>query len=79
MSNAVYFLGQWSSVVLIFYKKIFVVPKFSYSSGAVYVWNLKGDNGPVRVSVPSQFQSPVPINCALKSGWGVLGNSDGKF
>ena len=55
---------------------------YSYSSGAIYVWNMADDSGPVCVSRftdSGQLDSPIPTNCAIhQSGWGVVGNSNGK-
>ena len=49
----------------------------------MYVWNMADDGGPVCISHSthaSQLDSAVPTNCAIHhSGWGVVGNSNGKL
>ena len=49
----------------------------------MYVWNVADEDGPVCIFRPTQsgqLDSPVPTSCAIhQSGWGVVGNSSGKF
>ena len=62
---------------------VFPLPSYSYSSGAVYVWNMADGGGPVCVSCSTQrdqFEPPTPTNCAIhQSGWGVIGNCNGRL
>jgi hypothetical protein len=62
---------------------VFPLPSYSYSSGAMYVWNMADSGGPVRVSSSTQrgqLESPTPTNCAIhQSGWGVVGYCNGKL
>ena len=77
MITAVYFHGQWCFYLTV---RVELFPSCSYSSGAMYVWNVTDDDGPVSISHSAQLHSPIPTNCAIhQSGFGVVGNSDGKF
>ena len=84
MKTALYFHGQQClNLVLTVSVDVFPLPSYSYSSGAVYVWNMADGGGPVCVSCSTQrdqLEPPTPINCAIhQSGWGVIGNCNGRL
>ena len=64
---------------LLIFSPPFCPPPPSYSSGAVYVWDLSTDVGPVRVKqTPGPFLHSEPTCCDLQSNWTALGTRDGQ-
>ena len=62
----------------------FLCPITSYSSGAVYTWDVCDECGPVRLhqtpplSVSFPLLPPVlPTTCALTTGWAAVGTEEG--
>ena len=56
----------------------------SYSSGAVYTWDICDEFGPVRLHHPpsplfstSLIPPPLPTCCALTAGWAAVGTEQG--
>lgn len=72
----------WHSAHAVFLPFSHPIPRAfcSYSSGAIYAWDLGSDDGPTRLrQIPGPQLVSEPNCCDLLSPWGVVGTSDGQF
>ena len=49
---------------------------YSYSSGAVYVWTLTSEEGPVTLET-GHTHPATPISCRISQGWAAVATQQG--